>query len=170
MAPRLRAARFFDIPYGVFDILLQMRGAIDPDSGQIVCHFYSLGVAALETSNGAVPVVVAEGCLMLTFGPENVDALLAEASPVEVESLAVRNGKLYIGDLEIDHYWGLAALHYAREAGYTTRLYKLRIDIDGEEAPIAGILVEGTDLGPLLMLVPKSCEYIEEQEQLTTHM
>jgi hypothetical protein len=170
LAPRLRSGRFFDIPYSVFDILLQMRGAIDPDTGQIVCHFYGIGVAALDTSQGSVPVVVAEGCLMLTFGPENVDAVLADAEPQEVETLTVRDGRLVIGDLEIDHYWGLAALAYAREAGHRIRLYKLRMTIDEEEAPIAGMLVEGTDLGPLLFLIPRSCEYIVEEEQLPTHM
>lgn len=170
MAPRLRAARFFEIPYSVFDVLLQMRGAIDPDSGQIVCHFYSLGVAALETSSGAVPLVLAEGCLMLTFGPENVEAVLSESDPEPVDTINVRDGKLIVGDIEIDHYWGLAALAYAREAGTRLRLYKLRISIDDEEAPIAAMLVDGTDLGPLLFLVPRSCEYIVEEEQPTTHM
>ncbi len=170
MAPRLRPSRFYDIPYSVFDILLQMRGAIDPDSGQIVCHFYSLGVAALETGNGAVPLVVAEGCLMMTFGPENVDAVLEDAEPEEVDAITVRNGRLVIGDIEIDHYWGLAALTYAKEAGTRIQFYKLRLDIEGENAPIAGILVDGTDLGPLLFLVPRSCEYIVEEEQPPTHM
>lgn len=170
MAPRLRPARFFDIPYSVFDILLQMRGAIDPDSGQIVCHFYSIGVASLETSSGAVPLVVAEGCLMLTFGPENVEAVLRDSEPQEADSISIRDGRLAIGDVEIDHYWGLAALAYAREAGTRVRFYKLRLSIDDEEAPLAGMLVEGTDLGPLLLLVPRSCEYIVEEEQLPTHM
>jgi len=169
-APRLRAARFYEIPYSVFDILLQMRGAIDPDSGQIVCHFYSLGVASLETSSGAVPLVIADGCLMMTFGPENVDAVLGDTEPQPVEAISVRNGRLAIGDVEIDHYWGLAALTYAKEAGTRVQFYKLSIDIDGEEAPVAGILVDGTDLGPMLLLIPRSCEYIVEEEQPPTHM
>ncbi|NOZ89088.1 MAG: hypothetical protein GXO15_04100 [Crenarchaeota archaeon] len=167
---RLNPNRFFDVPYNVFDIVLQMRGAIDPDSGQIVCHFYSIGVAALETEHGAVPVVVAEGCLMATFGPENVEAVLSAGSAVEVDSLTVRNGRLLVGDVEIDHYWGLAALAYARELAGTTRFYKLRLDVDGEEALIAGIRVDTSDAGPVLLLVPRSCEYIEEQEQPPTHM
>ncbi|ABM80002.1 hypothetical protein [Hyperthermus butylicus] len=168
---RLRAARYFTIPYSVFDILLQMRGAIDPDSGQIVCHFYSLGVAALETSAGAVPVIVVDGCLMASFGKENVEAILSSGSAVEVENFTLRGGKILIGDVEIDSTWGLAAIAYAGETGAPIKLYKLRLEIDGEEAPIAGIYVEASDAGPLLLLIPSTCEYIEvEEPQPPTHM
>ena len=170
MAPRLDTRRFYDIPYSVYDILAQMRGAIDPDTGQIVCHFYSIGVAALETSSGPVPLIVVEGCLMLTYGPDNVEAVLRDASPREVEAITVKKGRLIIGELEIDHYWGLAALAYAREAASTIKLYNLDIAIDEEKAPIAAIRIDDTDLGPVLILIPRSCEYIEETEQPPTHM
>ena len=170
MPARIRASRFFDVPYSLYDIVLQMRGAIDPDTGQIVCHFYSLGALVIETPRGGVPAVVVEGCLIVTYGPDNVRDLLEAGEAVEVESITVRQGRLVIGDVEIDHYWGLAALVYAREAGQA-RFYKLRLAVeDGEPAPIAGILAEQTDSGPVLMLVPRTCEYVEEQEQLPTHM
>ncbi len=167
---RLVVKRYFDIPYGVFDILLQMRGAIDPDSGQIICHFYSLGVVAIDTPKGAVPFAVAEGCLFITFGLQNVKLVLEHGDAVEVENLSIKHGKIMIGDIEIDHYWGLAALAFAREYGHQVKLYKLRLNIDEEEAPIAGILVEETDVGPALLLIPRTCEYVEEQEQPPTHM
>ena len=171
MPLKLRASRYFTIPYSVFDVLLQMRGAIDPDSGQIVCHFYSLGVAALETPAGAVPVIVIDGCLMASFGKENIEAILSSGAAVELESFTVREGKIMIGDIEIDSTWGLAAIAYAGEAGAPIRLYKLRLEVDGEEAPIAGIYVEASDSGPLLLLIPSSCEYIEvEEQQPPTHM
>ncbi|KSW11866.1 hypothetical protein CF15_03440 [Pyrodictium occultum] len=170
MGLRLTTTRYFSIPYSVFDVLLQMRGAIDPDSGQIVCHFYDLGVAVLESPGAAVPVIVVEGCLLATFGDENVKALLDSGSAVEVQELRVTQGRVMVGDVEIDHFWGLAALAYAGETGAEVKLYKLRLDVDGFEAPVAGVYVSSTDAGPMLMLVPRSCEYIEEQEQPPTHM
>ncbi|ALL00726.1 hypothetical protein Pyrde_0676 [Pyrodictium delaneyi] len=170
MKLKLDSSKYFSIPYSVFDVLLQMRGAIDPDSGQIVCHFYTLGVAALETGDSAVPVIVLEGCLLATFGKENIEAVLKAGEAVEVNEFRVNRGRIAIGDLEVDHYWGLAAIAYAGETGADVKLYKLRVVVDGEEAPVAAILVDPTDAGPMLMMLPKSCEYIEEQEQPPTHM
>ena len=169
---KLATQRYFTIPYSVFDSLMQMRGAIDPDSGQIVCQFYSLGVIVLETPNGAVPAIVIDGCLIVTFGRENVETLLSSGSAVEVESFTVKDGRVYVGDVGINTTWGLTAIAYAGELGTTVKLYKLRINIDGDEAPIAGIYVETEDGNPLLMLVPTSCEYveIEEEERPPTHM
>ncbi|BES80868.1 hypothetical protein [Pyrodictium abyssi] len=170
MRLRLDSSKYFSIPYSVFDVLLQMRGAIDPDSGQIVCHFYTLGVAVLETEEASVPVIVIEGCLLATFGKENVETVLRMGDAVEVSEFRVSRGRVAVGDLEIDHYWGLAAIAYAGETGADVKLYKLRLAVDGEDAPVAAILVDPTDAGPMLMLLPKSCEYIEEQEQPPTHM
>ncbi len=173
MPLKMRTQKYFTIPYSLFESLLQMRGAIDPDSGQIVCHFYSIGVTTLEVRDGSVPVVVVEGCLMITFGRENVDAVLSSGSAVEIESFTVRDGRIYVGDVAIDTTWGLAAIAYAGELGSHVRLYKLKMSVDdgGEEAPIAGIYVEMEDGTPVLMLVPSSCEYIEvEEERPPTHM
>ena len=170
MRLRLDSSKYFSIPYSVFDVLLQMKGAIDPDSGQIVCHFYTLGVAVLEAEKASVPVIVIEGCLLATFGKENVETVLRMGNAVEVSEFRVSRGRVTVGDLEIDHYWGLAAIAYAGETGADVKLYKLRLAVDGEDAPIAAILVDPTDAGPMLMLLPKSCEYIEEQEQPPTHM
>jgi hypothetical protein len=172
MSIKLRTQRYFTIPYSLFESLLQMRGAIDPDSGQIVCHFYSLGVSVLETPAGPVPIVVIEGCLMVTFGKENVETLLAGGSAVEVGAFSVKDGQIYVGDVAIDNTWGLAAIAYAGELGTHVRLYKLRMSVDdGEEAPIAGIYVETEDGIPVLLLIPSSCEYVEiEEERPPTHM
>ncbi|RUM46889.1 MAG: hypothetical protein DSY37_04195 [Hyperthermus sp.] len=168
---RLDTKKYFEIPYNMFDVVLQMRGAIDPDSGQIICHFYSLGATVIETEEGRnVPVIVAEGCLMATFGPENVKTILEEGEAREISSIRVTRGRLILDDMEIDHYWGITALIYAREMGSPVRFYKLRLSIDDEDTNIAGILVEETDSGPLLLLIPRSCEYIEEREELPTHM
>jgi hypothetical protein len=170
---RMRTQKYFTIPYSLFESLLQMRGAIDPDSGQIVCHFYSLGVSVLETQAGPVPVVVVEGCLMVTFGKENVETLLSSGSAVEVGSFNVREGRVYVGDVAIDSTWGLAAIAYAGEIGNRVKLYKLRMAVDDgdEEAPIAGIYVETEEGVPVLLLVPSSCEYVEvEEERPPTHM
>jgi hypothetical protein len=63
------------------------------------------------------------------------------------------------------------AVAYAAETGSPVKAYELTMDVDGREAPIAAILVEETDAGPMLMLIPRSCEYIEEEEQSPpTHM
>jgi hypothetical protein len=96
--------------------------------------------------------------------------IIANGDAVEVNEFRVSRGRVAIGDLEIDHYWGLAAIAYAGETGADVKLYKLRLTVNDEDAPIAAILVDPTDAGPMLVLLPKSCEYIEEQEQPPTHM
>ncbi len=171
--PRLRLSlgKYFTIPYSVFEMLMQMRGAIDPDSGQIVCHFLDLGVTILDIEEDSVPFIVIDGCLFTTFGRENVETVLGAEAAVEVNSIHVDKGKIVFGDVEIDNYWGPIALAFAAETGAPIKTYKLYIDIDGKEAPIAAILVENTDAGPMLMLIPRSCEYIEEgEEKPLTHL
>ena len=168
--PRLSLGKYFTIPYSVFEMLMQMRGAIDPDSGQIVCHFLDLGVTVLDIEGGSIPFIVIDGCLFATFGKENIESILGEAA-VEVSSIRVDKGRIVFGDVEIDNYWGPIALAFAAETGAPIKTYKLYIDVDGKEAPIAAILVENTDAGPMLMLIPRSCEYIEEgEERPLTHL
>ncbi len=169
--PRLSLGKYFTIPYSVFEILMQMRGAIDPDSGQIVCHFLDLGVTTLDIGEGSIPFIVVDGCLFATFGRENVEAILGTDAIIEVNNIRVDKGRIVFGDVEIDNYWGPIALAFAAETGALVRTYKLYVDVDGKEAPIAAILVESTDAGPMLMLIPRSCEYIEEgEEKPLTHL
>ncbi len=169
--PRLSLGKYFTIPYSVFEMLMQMRGAIDPDSGQIVCHFLDLGVTVLDTEGGSIPFIVIDGCLFATFGKENIEIILGVEAAVEVDNIRVDRGKILFGDVEIDNYWGPIALAFAAETGAPIKTYKLYIDVDGKEAPIAAILVENTDAGPMLILIPRSCEYIEEgEEKPLTHL
>jgi len=162
---RLGLEKYFTIPYTVFEILMQMRGAIDPDSGQIVCHFLDLGVAALDTETESIPFIVIDGCLLATFGKNNVEAILRSENAVEINSIRVDKGKIVFGDIEIDNYWGPVALAFAAETGSPVKMFKLHVEVDDKKAPIAAILVETTDAGPMLILIPRSCEYVEEGEQ-----
>ena len=169
--PRLSLGKYFTIPYSVFEMLMQMRGAIDPDSGQIVCHFLDLGVTVLDAEGGSIPFIVIDGCLFATFGKENVESILSAEAAVEVDNIRVDRGKIMFGDVEIDNYWGPIALAFAAETSAPIKTYKLYIDVDGKEAPIAAILVENTDAGPMLILIPRSCEYVEEgEEKPLTHL
>lgn len=162
---RLDLGKYFTIPYAVFEMLMQMKGAIDPDSGQIVCHFLDLGVAVLDTEAGSIPFIVVDGCLFATFGKNNVEAVLRNENVVEVSNIRVDKGKIVFGDIEIDNYWGPIALAFAAETGSPIKMFKIYIEVDDKNAPIAAILVEATDAGPMLMLIPRSCEYVEEGEQ-----
>ncbi|BEP18223.1 hypothetical protein PYJP_15750 [Pyrofollis japonicus] len=169
--PRLSLTKYFTIPYTVFEALMQMRGAIDPDSGQIVCHFLDLGVTALDLDGSSIPLIVIDGCLFATFGRENVETIVERGGAVEISSLNVNKGRILFGDVEIDNYWGPIALAFAAETASPVKMFKIYLDVDGKEAPIAAILVENTEAGPMLMLIPRSCEYVEESEQRgLTHM
>ncbi|MET1128324.1 MAG: hypothetical protein ABWW70_03300 [Thermoproteota archaeon] len=168
MGIRLSTSRYYEIPYSVFDVLLQMRGAVDPDSGQIVCHFHSIGVAALETPEGAVPAIVVDGCLIAVAGAQNVEAVLRSGDAVEVDSIRISKGRLMVGDVPMDSYWGLAALTYSREMGHGLRLYKLVVYFDEEPETVAAVeMLTLDETGPFLFLVPQDCTPLEEGEKIT---
>ncbi len=166
MAIRVSGRRYFDITHHMMETLAMQHGAIDPDSGHIVCHHYRLGVAVAETPRGPVPVLVVEDCVMVTAGRDNVEALLAGDS-VEAGTLSMRSGRVEVGGLPVDSYWMILALSYAKDMEGSIKLYKVDVERDGRRVRAAALLVE-TESTQVLIVVPQRCE--GERQQPRTHM
>lgn len=164
----ISSRKIFEISHSMLETLALQHGAIDPDSGHIVCHHYRLGVALATVGNKAVPLFTIEGCIFITAGRDNVEELLHSTSVVEVDTISLRGGGIEVGDVKLDGYWALLALSFARENGDKLRLFKLEIELDGRREKAVGFLIESKEAQPVMLIVPRSCR--EEKQQVRTHM
>ena len=163
---RLASRRYFEVTQHMMETLAFQHGAIDPDSGHIVCHQYRVGVAVAETPRGPVPLLVIENCVLLTAGRENVEALL-EGNSVEVDGLSLKSGRVEVGGMQVDGYWMIAALSYAKDLEGSMKLYKVEVERDGKPVKAVAVVVETRETA-VALLVPQSCE--AERAAPKTHM
>ena len=158
--------RYFDVTQHMMEVLAFQHGAIDPDSGHIVCHHYRLGVVLAETGKGPVPLLVIENCLYVTAGRENVDAILDDGS-VEAGQLTIRSGRVEVGGLQVDGYWLFTALSYAKDLEADIAVYKVELEREGDRVKAVAVVARKGDTA-VLLLVPARCE--PEKTQPKTHM
>ncbi len=163
---RLVPRRYFEVTQHMMETLAFQHGAIDPDSGHIVCHQYRIGVTLAETPKGPVPMLVIENCVYVTAGRENVEAVLSGNS-VEAGQLNIRSGRLEVGGLPVESYWMITALSYAKDLEGSMRLYKVEVDDDGRRFKAIAVVVETRETA-VLLLVPQRCE--AERAAPKTHM
>ncbi len=158
----------FEVSETLLEVLGFLHGAIDPDSGHIVCHHYRLGVFVAMAGGRPVPLFGIEGCLFVTMGDENTSAIVSGDDAVSVDSLSITGGSIAVGDVKIESYWALLALSFVREMSGSIHMYKLNLLLDGRSVKAAGILVKPKESQPVLVIVPSQCFY--ERREVATHM
>ncbi len=165
MPLKLQRSRYFEVTQHMMEVLAYQHGAIDPDSGHIVCHQYRLGVTMGYTRKGPVPFLVVENCLLITAGKENVEAVLEDS--VEANPITVRSGKVEVGGIQVDSYWLFAALSYAKDLEGEIYMYKLDLERDDGKVKAVAVAVRREE-NAVLVIVPSKCE--PEKTQPKTHM
>ena len=164
----IKRERSFEVTETILEVLGFLHGAIDPDSGHIVCHHYRFGVAAIDVGGKPVPLFSIEGCIFLTAGEENTRLILENSGAVKVEELRISGGNIAVGDVSVESYWALLALSFVRELGGKIYTYKIPVNLDGRAVKAAGILVRPKDSYPVLIILPSKCAY--ERKEVATHM
>jgi len=170
MPMKIDRKKAFEISESMLEILGFLHGAIDPDSGHIVCHHYRLGVLYAKHENNIIPLFGVENCLFVTAGEENISAIISSDDAVKIETLSVSGGRLTIGDIDVENYWIFLALSFVREIGGKLSFYKLGLILeDKKEVKAVALLAEPKDSTPVMLIVPSKC-VSQEKKELTTHI
>ncbi len=118
-----------EIPGFVLESLAYMHGAVDPDTGHLACHYYSLGVASIVVGDTTYPALVIGGCMYLISGRVNgLDKAKSEA-----HMIAVERDNVSIGDATIEAYMLSSLYNLAREGQATIRMYSIEV-VEGNRA------------------------------------
>ena len=112
------------------------HGAIDSESGHIVCHGYAIRPAIIETDTDTIPALVIDDCVAY-ISDDDVDKLvrLAEEHP----EIRISNRGVESRSGVIRTPWLLYVLGFSKDARSLPSMHPLRVTVNGDEKP--GILV-----------------------------
>jgi len=164
----IERSRGFEVTETLLETLGLLHGAIDPDSGHIICHHYRFGVFYAKQSGNTIPLFSIEGCLFITIGEKNVEAIVKSNDAVEAGTLSITEGSISIGDVKLESYWALLALNFIRETGGRFYLYKVDLVLDGKPVKAAALLAKPEESAPIMIILPSKC--IVEKKEVSTHM
>lgn len=160
----------FKVPYAIEELFSDMHGAIDPDSGHIVCFKKETKIKILEDENGnIIPLVSYDDCIALTMGTQNVVNLISCSKARAVDKIEITVGHVNVKtrDLEVSLKLEQIAnsIRLLKSTGYNrVRLYIGRIAIDNKEHEvpiIIGISDRGTETIAIIVLPCREEKLIE---------
>ena len=67
-------------PHTIIEELADLHGAIDPETGHMICHYYPFAPIIIDTEEGVVPGLHIGDCLTLVPGKDNVDKIIASTT------------------------------------------------------------------------------------------
>jgi len=73
-------------PHTLFEEIADLHGAVDPDTGHLICHYYPLAPVIVEVDGEAVPGLQVGECLTLVPGQDNVEKIVS--ATVRAEGIA----------------------------------------------------------------------------------
>lgn len=154
MAVKLKKTVHY-IPDSIWESIIRLHGAIDPDTGHLSCHHNPLGLGQIEVSGVNLPVLVVSDCLVLVLGEENVKVLLKVARPAAVEELGPESTS--IGSASASTYHLALVLSLLREFKAQVKIYTVRASREGFEEEVVLLHVreaENMAWGALILKCP----------------
>ncbi|BAN90284.1 hypothetical protein [Aeropyrum camini] len=82
------------LPDPVWEAVVRLHGAVDPETGHLICHHYPIALQLVETSEGAVPAVMVGDCILVVVGSTYVSRLLTEARESRLEELGADQARV----------------------------------------------------------------------------
>ncbi len=153
------------IPHHILDSIIDLHAAIDPDTGHLSCHHYTLGLAVAKVGESVVPLMVVGDCMYVAFGSSSKIIAGTAAGSANVEG--IEEGMAIVGGSTIDASLLSTAISLAREVRSRISFHSINIEIDGREERYALISVEGkTEEESMAILIGKCREEPEGKEQL----
>jgi len=68
-------------PHSVLEDLADLHGAVDPDTGHLVCHYFPLAPVIIDAGGNDVPGLQIGECLTLVLGREYTSKILEASRP-----------------------------------------------------------------------------------------
>ncbi|AEM39324.1 hypothetical protein Pyrfu_1466 [Pyrolobus fumarii 1A] len=137
---QVRLVRGFEITPAHLESLAMYHAAIDPDSGHLVCHGYSLQVVTLVVDGNPVPALLIDESLIYTSGSRNVE-LLVKASSKKVEHVTIDGNAIVADGIRLSNPWIFHAISMARDFKSAPTLYIITLKVDEDRESNALMLV-----------------------------
>ncbi len=137
--PRLVTKPRF-LPHSVMEDLVDLHGAVDPDTGHLICHYYAIAPVIVEIAGRKFPGLNVGECMTIVQGQDAVAAAEEEGERVELSEIDAKGG---VNGISVDAASLALALSHVRNAGGKLRLLAPRsgedavivvFDSDGEES------------------------------------
>jgi hypothetical protein len=153
------------IPHHILDAIIDLHAAIDPETGHLSCHHYTIGLAVASIGDRVVPMMVVGDCMYVAFGSSS--RVIAEMATGSAEVRGIEEGMAVVGDSMVDSSLLSTAISLAREVRSRISFHNIRVIIGGREEQLALVSVEGkSDEERLAILIGKCREEPEGKEQL----
>ena len=151
------------IPDSILESIAMLHGAVDPDTGHLVCHHYPLGLAIIEASGRSMPALSIGECIYLV-PPPHIDPLVRDANSSSLEVLG--EDTTSIGGAVVDTPAIALVLSVLREEKGSIKFYITNVEVGGREsrAVLARLDLHGEAWG--LLVVPCKQTGIREHENL----
>jgi len=117
------------VPDTLLDSVAYIHGAIDPDSGHMVCHHYPLGVALLEVDGESVPALSIGECIYLA--PHPWSSKIA-SSGVKADIMEVGEEYTIVGGVRVETQSISLILSTLREDRMSISFYIIKVDLRGK--------------------------------------
>ncbi len=128
------------IPDSIIEGVARLHGAVDPDTGHVVCHHYSLGATAIEVNDSVIPGLIVGECLIIVYGEKHVSLLVGGARQVSLEGF--NQDYAVAGDVRVDAAHLALVLSLLRDAKARVTFYTIDLEDDGVEKPALMIVLQ----------------------------
>ncbi|MCE4604448.1 MAG: hypothetical protein F7B20_05740 [Aeropyrum sp.] len=125
------------LPDTVWESLIRIHGAVDPETGHLTCHHYPLGLAEASIGNKPVPLLALGECVFVALGSEAVSSIKALGKPGVLEG--------FEGDAAVISGVRTPAQPIAHLLS-ALRDYKLKVEILVVSSEIGGRRLDGVAL------------------------
>ncbi|MEB3774095.1 MAG: hypothetical protein GSR86_04115 [Desulfurococcales archaeon] len=157
------AGKIKHIPDSILESIAMLHGAVDPDTGHLICHHYPLGLALIEAGGRSMPALGIGECIYLV-PPPYADLLVGDARSSALEQLGEDTTSM--GGAVVDTPAIALVLSVLREEKGSIRLYTVPVEVDGREsrAVLARLKLQNEAWG--LLVTPCKQTRIKEHENL----
>ncbi|MEM0366349.1 MAG: hypothetical protein QXO93_03840 [Acidilobaceae archaeon] len=151
------------VPSYILEDMLSIHPAIDSDSGHILCHFSNIALLVAETSQGPVPLISTNDCILVTVGDIYINRLKVGIKSESKEVIIGPGGHIRVGSTTIYNKVAIEYLSYNKDMNMI--FYEITVEGLGES-----ILVElrKSDTKDHIAIIATTCkaERVEKREAI----
>jgi len=120
--PRLVTTPRF-LSHAVMEELVDLHGAVDPDTGHLTCHYYALAPVIVEIGGEQFPGLNVGDCMTLVPGEAAVAKAEEEGEPISLAELDPSGG---VGGVKVDPGSLAHALAFIKRTDSTMKILASR--------------------------------------------
>ncbi len=161
--PRLRVGP--QVTPALLETIAGFHGAVDSETGHLICHGYTLRPAVLEVGNEPLPVLIIDECVAYTAGAD-VEKLVGIAE--KVEEVRFERDVVEAGGVRVASPWVATVIGLARDAQGLPVIYKLEVSTEKGVRPALLLVYETGEAKQAFMVM--DCRVEQRRGAPVTHV